>query len=262
MKSNILLKKSNFSKQKAVVCLSIKLGKKHTKVFSKSQTMRRRLFPTNRQYRVLCKPSFLLGVHGVIFRIDYDPYRSSGLSIVLFANNICGYQVSIHNLCVGSTVLSSLKFSSLSEYVRGNTSILKYLPTGISLNQLEVSHFSGPQYAKSSGAYSTLLRKNERLNQAVVRLPSGRIIRSSIYSFATIGVVSNITHQDKILYKAGQNRWLGKRPTVRGVAKNPVDHPHGGGEGKKSQNMFPRTFWGKKLKWRRTSRSRLNSFNI
>ena len=231
-----------YSSKSKLHCLSLRMKKKHLSNFSKSQPLRRRLLPTNRNFVVLKNPIHMLGIPGTVIRVEKDPYRSSGIVLIHFKNNTCSYYRNIHNLNIGSTVLSSLNFLLPSEYKRGNSSTLYILPTSSSINQIEKEPGISSKYSTSAGTYSTLIRKNLFLNEAYLRLPSGVIKKICIFSFATIGVIGNTNHSNKIFYKAGQNRWLGKKPIVRGVAKNPVDHPHGGGEGKKSKNMLPKTF--------------------
>ena len=249
------------SKFNSVSSLSLRLKKKNTSIFSKSQPLRGRLLTKNRNFKILGNPLAMLGIPGIVARIEHDPYRSSGVALIFFKNKTCSYYRNIHNLNIGDTILSSLKIFSISEYKRGNTSSLYILPTSLAINQVDIKVGTSAKYSTAAGTYSTLIRKNDVSKTSFVRLSSGIIKQLSIFSFATVGIIGNISHSKNRMYKAGQNRWLGKRPTVRGVAKNPVDHPHGGGEGKKSQNMFPKTFWGKKLKWRKTSRSKKNSIS-
>lgn len=256
MQKRTISSKSIFSKKSVVDLLAFQLEKKMLNNFSKSQPMRKRLLPKHKKLRVLNQASNMLGIPGVVIRVENDPYRSSGVALIYFMNNTCSYYRNIHNLELGSSVFSSLRFDTLSDYKRGNASTLWILPTSLSVNQIQVSNNRISTYSKSAGTFSTILRKNTAKKIVFLQLPSGIVKQFQASSFATIGMVGNIKHSSRVLYKAGQNRWLGKRPIVRGVAKNPFDHPHGGGEGKKSQNMFPKTFWGKKLKWRKTSRSK------
>jgi len=178
--------------------------------------------------------------------------------LLTLKNGICSYYLNIDSVSLGDSLMSSFISSHLSFFHKGNSSTLHNLPTGASISQIELKH--NHKYSLSSGCSSVLLRKQYYSTYgdgiAVVKLSSGSLKKISLNSFATVGVSGNFHLNIKKKYKAGQNRWLGRRPIVRGVAKNPVDHGHGGGEGKKSQTAIPKTFWGKQLKWKKTSRVR------
>lgn len=231
------------------VCLSKILKKKS---FSKTQPLRTRVSPCHRRYKLVESPSFNLGVTGKVIRVEYDPYRSSGVSLILFKNNICSYYLTVHTVGVGETFTAYLSNLFSFEYKRGDSSVVKNIPSSLPINQIESKRCT--TYIRSAGVYAMLLRKQYSTGTAFIRMPSGKLKTIPLTSFATIGVIGNVEHHNKLLFKAGQRRWRGYKPMVRGVAKNPVDHPHGGGEGKKSPCVFPKTFWGKQLKWRKTAR--------
>lgn len=231
------------------------LGKKK----SSSRALRTRDNPCNKKYRSLFLINKNLGVPGKVLSIHYDPYRSSNIVLVLMRNNLCGYFLNIAGCQLGDSIMNSNGHSNLSlNKIKPGSSFPNYfIPTGSIINQVWSSMVSGPVFCRSSGSSAILVRKNEKYS--FVRLNHSRLRKVSLYSFSTLGKIND---QGRFLKtKAGENRWLGKRPIVRGVAKNPIDHGHGGGEGKKSKSRDPKTFWGKKLTWRKTSKSKLrNSF--
>lgn len=181
------------------------------------------------------------GIPGNVVRIEYDPYRSSFISLVLFKNGICSYFLSLHKLHVNDLFFSSLYNNKITYFKRGFRTQLSNIPVGTTVSQVERLPFSGAIFTRSAGTSSILIRRYKHLEYFVVKLMSGKQVYISSNSFAVVGSISNNTHIFRTFYKAGQRRWLGFRPMVRGVAKNPVDHPHGGGEGKKSKSCLPRT---------------------
>lgn len=194
------------------------------------------------------------GVPGIVTRLEYDPNRSSFISLVLLLNNVCFYVLASYQTDIGCDVFSSLNripvFSSSQL-----SSFLKFMYGGCLLYSLELLPSRGCQMVRSAGGYGVFLRFFKYGNRVVIRFRSGQARLFPLNCFGTMGVVSNIYFRSVSLGKAGRGRWLGNRPIVRGVAMNPIDHPHGGGEGKKSNKAVPRTPWGLMLKWRSTSRS-------
>jgi large subunit ribosomal protein L2 len=198
--------KTTFLKKNAAfqnIGLSTILKKKK---FSKTQSLRTRVYPCHRRYRLVETPSFNLGVSGRVIRMEYDPYRSSGVSLVLFQNNICSYYLTIHTLGIGDTFTSCLCSTFFLEYKRGDSSIVKNIPSSLPINQIETKVQLGTTYIRAAGAYSMILRKQYSTNTAVIRMPSGKLKHIPINSFATIGVVGNTDHHNKVLFKAGQRR--------------------------------------------------------
>jgi large subunit ribosomal protein L2 len=258
--ARLIEKKNMFWKKKSVAQLTAKYnnlaGRNNTgRVVSRTKGTR-----VGTRIRILSHKKILINVPGLLFRIEYDPLRSAFISLVLYANGVCSYVLHTHGLCLGSRVFSYIDISTASLYGNGlstrfnngDSSILKNTPTGTVLFDVERYPGSGGSVSRSAGTFCVLLRKFFNLRKCLIQLPSRDSISFSFFCFATKGVASNDTHNSTVLGKAGRARLSGHKPVVRGVAQNPVDHPHGGGEGKKSKSCFPRTAWGKMLHWRRT----------
>jgi large subunit ribosomal protein L2 len=200
----------------------------------------------------------LVNVPGFVLRIEYDPLRSSFISLVLYTNGVCSYVLHTHGLALGARVVSYIDIATASllglstRFNIGDSSILKNAPQGTVLFDLERYPGSGGSLSRSAGTFCVLLKKFVNLRKCQIQLPSRDTLSFSFFCYATKGVSSNDTHSSTVLGKAGRARLLGHKPVVRGVAQNPVDHPHGGGEGKKSKCCLPRTAWGKMLHWRKT----------
>lgn len=175
---------------------------------------------------------------GITCSIEYDPNRNSNIAAIYdFSNNKFFYILAPKNLKIGDIVESNIN----SEPKLGNSLSINQIPLGSYLHNISKTFFKPASFSRAAGSFSKL--KEKTLNYALVELNSGRCKTISIKCCATIGIVSNELTFLSRLKKAGQSRWLNKRPTVRGIAMNPVDHPHGGGEGKKSgKNKTP---WGK-----------------
>lgn len=185
-----------------------------------------------------------------IKRLEYDPNRSSFIALLYSANGIYTYVLAPSNVSIGDVVYS---FTAIPEIITyGSNAKLKYIPAGSLVYNIELHPGLGSKICRSAGTSAILLKKET--NKAVVKLPSGQIKTISIYCGAFYGIVSNKDGKFKNLGKAGRNRWLGIRPSVRGVAMNPVDHPHGGGEGRKSGKVCATSPWGKKTKGQKTSK--------
>ena len=180
-------------------------------------------------------------LEGTVETIEYDPNRSCFISRVKTEKGY-SYVLTPAEINIGDTLYSGKK----ADIKVGHALPLSKIPIGTVIHNIEVDSGKGGKLARSAGAKGQLIQKNER--NAIVRLPSGRNFVVSSKAFATIGTVSNPEHNNRILGKAGRSRWLSRRPTVRGVAMNPVDHPHGGGEGKTSGGRPSVTPWGKPTK--------------
>jgi len=178
------------------------------------------------------------GIPGSVATIEYDPNRSANIALINYKDGVKKYILATQGLTVGETLMSG----NSSEIKPGNTLILKDIPLGTLIHNIELKVGHGGQIARSAGNYAQLMAKEGRYAQ--VKLPSGEVRMIPIECRATIGQVGNLGHASISIGKAGRNRWLGKRPHVRGVAMNPVDHPHGGGEGKSSGGRHPVTPWG------------------
>lgn len=180
-----------------------------------------------------------MGIPGKVEEIEYDPKRTAYLSLVLFADGERRYQLAHKNAKVGDAVIVDTK----AKAIEGNRMQLKAIPVGFSIYNLEITPNKGGQIVRSAGQSATLISLDGDMAQ--VQLASGEIRYVEKTNYATIGVVSNEEHSLEKLGKAGRVRHKGRRPTVRGKAMNPVDHPHGGGEGGSPIGMkYPKTPWG------------------
>ena len=193
------------------------------------------------------------GIPYRIHRIEYDPNRSAFINLIYYFNNLAGYFLNINTVLVGDSKFSFLTNASNVFLTKGDSGLLKIIPENTVISLIEKTPTFGAIYTRSAGTYSILIQKHLNLGKALVKLKSGLIKMISLSSKATIGVISNLLHKQEISGKAGRSRWFGIKPNVRGVAMNPVDHPHGGGQGKKSKKPSPRTSWGKMYKWKKTS---------
>ncbi len=174
-----------------------------------------------------------------VVAIEYDPNRSARIALLHYKDGEKRYILAPSDLKIGDEVISGEK----AEVKPGNTLPLRKIPIGTMVHNIELVPGGGGKLVKSAGSAAQILAKEEK--QAHLRLPSGEIRLFNIDCRATIGQVGNIEHELTKMGKAGRSRWLGKRPTVRGTAMNPVDHPHGGGEGKSGPGRHPSTPWGK-----------------
>jgi large subunit ribosomal protein L2 len=185
-------------------------------------------------YRVVDFKRNKLEIPGVVETIEYDPNRSSFISLVRYADGERRYIISPVDLKVGQPVLSS---NSLVDILPGNAMPLRFIPLGTVIHCIELRRNKGGQVAKSAGAGAQILAKEG--DYAQVRLPSSEIRKIHLDCRATIGQIGTLDHQNVQVGKAGRTRWSGWRPHVRGTAMNPVDHPHGGGEGKSKGGRHP-----------------------
>ena len=179
-------------------------------------------------------------------RIEYDPNRSSYIALIKYDDGIQSYILAPKDIKVGDKVISGSK----KEIRNGNCMPMSDIPVGIDIHNIELKSGSGAQLARSAGTSTQIVGKSN--GYVAIKLPSGEQRKIREECRATIGVLSNIDKKNQKLGKAGRNRWLGIRPSVRGVAMNPIDHPHGGGEGKTSGGRDPVTPWGKPTKGKKT----------
>ncbi len=187
------------------------------------------------------------GVPGVVAMIEYDPFRSANLARIHYKDGEKRYILAPEGLEVGTTVLSG----EGCEFTVGNATSLSSIPLGMQIHNIELVPGSGGKIVRSAGCSATLMAREGKY--AHVRMPSGEVRLIPVNARATIGVVGNRDHEKVNLGKAGRTRWRGKRPKVRGVAMNPVDHPMGGGEGRASGG-HPTTPWGKPSHGKKTRR--------
>jgi large subunit ribosomal protein L2 len=201
-------------------------------------TCRRRGGGHKRRYRVIDFRRDKSGVPGRVEAIEYDPNRSARIALIVYADGERRYIIAPEGMKPGDRVIDGPE----SEIHDGNALPIRKIPLGSQLHNIELRPGQGGRMARSAGAFAQLLAKEG--DYAVLRLPSGELRRVHLACKATIGQVGNVEHENQQSGKAGRTRWLGRRPQVRGVAMNPIDHPHGGGEGKSSGGRHPVTPWG------------------
>lgn len=209
-------------------------------------TARRRGGGHKRLYRII---DFKRNHHNVpasVERIEYDPNRSAFIALLQYEDGTKSYILAPQRLSVGDVVTSGEK----ADIKPGNAMPLANIPIGTIIHNVELKPGKGGQIARSAGTYVQLVGRDQ--SYSILRLNSGEQRMTRSECMATIGAVSNPDNKNIKLAKAGRSRWLGKRPSVRGVAMNPVDHPHGGGEGKTSGGRHPVTPWGKPTKGKKT----------
>ncbi|MGH9778279.1 MAG: 50S ribosomal protein L2 [Candidatus Acidiferrales bacterium] len=199
-----------------------------------------------RMYRLVDFRRDKAGVPARVAAIEYDPNRSANIALLHYADGEKRYILHPVGLSVGDTVVSSAE----ADILPGNTLPLKNIPAGTLIHNLELRPGKGGQLVRSAGTSAQLVSKEGEY--VLVKLPSGEVRKVLPDCHATIGQVGNIEHENEKVGKAGRTRWRGIRPTVRGVAMNPVDHPHGGGEGKTGEGGDPKTPWGKPTRGYRT----------
>jgi large subunit ribosomal protein L2 len=204
-------------------------------------------------YRIIDFKRRKFDVSATVERLEYDPNRTSFIALIKYSDGELAYIIAPQRLEVGDSVISSEK----ADIKPGNTMPLKNIPVGTIIHNVELKEGKGGQLARAAGAYVQLVGKDAGYAQLKLRSGELRLVRADC--LATIGAVSNPDHQNAVIGKAGRSRWLGIRPAVRGVAMNPVDHPHGGGEGRTSGGRHPVTPWGKGTKGTKTrSRKKKN----
>ena len=199
-----------------------------------------------RLYRLIDFKRRKFGVSAKVERLEYDPNRSAFIALIKYADGELSYILAPQRLNVGDEVIADEKV----DVKPGNASPLRSLPIGSIIHNIELKPEKGGQIARSAGAYAQLVGRDA--GYAQIRLGSGELRMVMDSCMATVGAVSNPDHMNENLGKAGRVRHMGRRPHVRGVAMNPVDHPHGGGEGRTSGGRHPVTPWGKPTKGRKT----------
>lgn len=216
-------------------------------------TVRHRGGGAKRRLRLIDFKRDKIGVPGKVAAIEYDPNRSARIALIHYADGEKRYVLAPVGLNVGATI----KAGKDAEIKPGNALTLSSIPAGTLIHNIELEPGKGGQLVRSAGAAAQLMGKEG--NYALVRLPSGELRRIHINCLATIGQVGNIDHENIKLGKAGRNRWLGRRPSVRGSAMSPRDHPHGGGEGRTPRGMHPKTPWGKPALGYKTRRRKVSN---
>jgi len=213
-------------------------------------TVRHRGGGHKRRYRIIDFKRAKSDIPARVAAIEYDPNRSARIALLHYADGEKRYILAPVGMQVGDTVITS----ESADIKPGNTLPLEKIPLGTIIHNVEMKAGKGGQLARSAGTGVQLMAKEGRY--ALLKLPSGELRRVLLECKATIGQVGNIDHENISLGKAGRTRWLGRRSKVRGVAMNPVDHPHGGGEGKSSGGRHPVTPWGVPTKGYRTRKSK------
>ena len=216
-------------------------------------TSRRRGGGHRRSYRRIDFKRDKVGIPAKVHSIEYDPNRSARIALLYYADGEKRYILAPIGLEVGDQVMSG----SDAEIRPGNALPLENIPLGSNVHNVELKPGKGGQLGRSAGAEIQVMAKEGNL--ATLRLPSGERRLVPLTCCATIGQVGNLEHENVVLGKAGRSRWLGKRPKVRGVAMNPVDHPHGGGEGRASGGGHPVTPWGQPTKGYKTRKKKNKS---
>jgi large subunit ribosomal protein L2 len=206
-----------------------------------------------RRYRILDFKRRKLDVPATVERIEYDPNRTAFIALVKYADGERSYILAPQRLAVGDEVIASQQ----ADVKPGNAMALANIPVGTIVHNVELKIGRGGAMARSAGTYAQIVGRDEgyvslRLNSGEQRLVHGQC-------FATIGAVSNPDHMNISIGKAGRSRWLGRRPHNRGVSMNPIDHPHGGGEGRTSGGRHPVTPWGKPTKGKKTRSNKLTT---
>ena len=203
-----------------------------------------------RTYRIVDFKRRKWDVAGIVERLEYDPNRTAFIALIRYEDDEVAYILAPARLAVGDKVIAARRV----DVKPGNAAPVGNIPVGTILHNVEIKPGKGGQIARAAGTYAQLVGRDGAYSQ--VRLMSGEIRRVHNDCVASVGAVSNADHQNESLGKAGRKRWRGRRPTVRGVVMNPVDHPHGGGEGRTSGGRHPVTPWGKPTKGRRTRRNK------
>ncbi len=199
-----------------------------------------------RRYRLIDFKRRKFNVEATVERLEYDPNRTAFIALVTYKDGAQSYILAPPRLQKGDVVVSGDRV----DIKPGNAMLIKNIPVGTIIHNVEMKPGKGGQLARSAGAYVQLVARESSSVQ--IKLGSGEVRRVPNECMATVGAVSNADHTNEKMGKAGRNRWKGTRPSVRGVVMNPVDHPHGGGEGKSSGGRHPVTPWGKGTKGTKT----------
>ena len=213
-------------------------------------TARRRGGGHKRRYRIVDFKRNKYDVQATVERLEYDPNRTAFIALIQYEDGERAYILAPQRLAIGDVIVSG----RVADIRPGNAMPMQSIPVGTIIHNVEMKPGKGGQIARSAGTYAQLIGKDQ--GYAQLRLSSGELRAVRAECLATVGAVSNPDQQNIKLGKAGRNRWLGKRPSVRGVAMNPVDHPHGGGEGRTSGGRHPVTPWGKPTKGMRTRQNK------
>ena len=246
----VLVDRSELWKGKPLKALTEGLNKSGGRNNKGRITSRRRGGGHKRLYRVIDFKRSKFDVVATVQRIEYDPNRSAFIALLKYEDGDSVYILAPQRLREGDTVVAANK----ADIKPGNAMPMENMPVGTIIHNVEMKPGKGGQIARAAGTYVQLIGKDS--GYAQLRLTSGELRIVPAKCMATVGAVSNPDNQNTNLSKAGRKRWMGKRPQVRGVAMNPVDHPHGGGEGRTSGGRHPVSPWGKPTKGARTRRKK------
>jgi large subunit ribosomal protein L2 len=201
-------------------------------------------------YRVIDLKRRKFGVEGVVERLEHDPNRSGFIALVKYADGERAYILAPQRLSPGDSVIAGER----ADIKPGNALPMRNIPVGTIIHNVEIKPGRGGQMARSAGTFAQLVGRDQ--GYALLRLSSGEVRRVDADCLASIGAVSNPDRQNVKIGKAGRNRWKGIRPTVRGTAMNPIDHPHGGGEGRTKGGRHPVSPWGQPTKGYKTRKNK------
>ncbi len=213
-------------------------------------TVRRRGGGHKRHYRIIDFKRDKTGIPGKVTQIEYDPNRSAHIALITYLDGEKRYILAPANMEVGQAIMSGPE----ADILPGNALPILNIPLGTEVHNIEMRPGKGGQLVRSAGGFAQVVAKEGKYAQ--LKMPSGEVRRIPVVCMATVGMVGNREHENVSLGKAGRKRWMGRRPKVRGVVMNPVDHPHGGGEGKTSGGRHPVTPWGKPTKGYKTRRNK------
>ncbi|MFN7056323.1 50S ribosomal protein L2 [Hyphomonas sp.] len=242
----VLVDRTGLHKGKPVKALTEGLKSKGGRNNQGRITVRHQGGGVKRLYRKVDFKRSRWDIPAVVERLEYDPNRTAFIALIKYQDGEQSYIIAPQRLEVGDTVITS----ATADIKPGNTLPLKSIPVGTIIHNIELKPQKGAQMVRSAGTYAQLVGRDA--GYAQIKLASGELRMVLDNCLATIGAVSNPDKMNEVSSKAGRNRHLGKRPTVRGVVMNPVDHPHGGGEGKSSGGRHPVTPWGKKTRGPKT----------
>ncbi|MBM59178.1 50S ribosomal protein L2 [Hyphomonas sp.] len=246
----VLVDRSGLHKGKPVKALTEGLTKKGGRNNKGRITARRIGGGAKKLYRKVDFKRNRWDVPATVERLEYDPNRTAFIALIKYEDGQLSYIVAPQRLEVGDTVITS----ATADIKPGNTLPLKNIPVGTIIHNIELKPQKGAQMVRSAGTYAQLVGRDG--GYAQIKLASGELRMVMDTCMATVGAVSNPDNMNQVLSKAGRKRHLGKRPSVRGVVMNPVDHPHGGGEGKSSGGRHPVTPWGKKTRGPKTRKNK------
>jgi len=233
--------------------LTVALRKKGGRNNTGRITVRRRGGGHKKRYRIIDYKRNKFGIKGKVATVEYDPNRSAYISLVHYDDGEKRYILAPLDISVGTIIVSGDKVPLKI----GNALLLSNIPTGLFVHNVELVPGKGGQMVRTAGAYAQVMAHDN--GYTTLKLPSGEVRLVSDQCMATIGQVGNRAFEQIVSGKAGRSRWLGKRPKVRGVVMNPVDHPHGGGEGKTSGGRHPVSPWGKPTKGYKTRKKNKRS---